>query len=645
MGRYVKSNKEENQLPKMLGVVKQGDKLIFSVAVPNASACTLKLYSKIDINIIKEISMKKSFRFGNIFSASVPESEVSSVLGYRYEAFGKEFIDPYAPRILGREQYGMIPYVKGEREGRLQGLLGAWDTSEYSLDEDEPLCHSYSDLILYKLHVRGFTKSDDSKVRHKGTYKGIIEKIPYFKELGINALFFMPFVEFNERMEPTPLLSELPYAASEYQNKVRFSYQDSKADCKLNFWGYTTDSFYFAPKSSYASNPDDASNEMKQMIKILHENGIEVLMDMNFPREMDVLCMIDCLRYWAHHYHIDGFRTNVEDSIQQLFAKDPYLVGIKLFTTHWNTDAIYGRETVPRKKMLADYNDGFLIDVRRFLKGDEGQIGHIMERIRSNPEKSGVINYIADHNGFTLADVYAYDCKHNEANKEGNRDGTDFNYSWNCGVEGDTNRRKINELRLQMIKNAWLLLFLSQGTPMILQGDEFGNSQEGNNNAYCQDNSMGWVSWSGKKKQKELFSFVKQLIHFRKAHPVLHNVRELSGLDILSCGCPDISYHGSKAWYPDHSHSSRTLGVLLHGAFALKDKTTSDASCYIAMNAHWEEHSFALPSFHINTEWKLVLSSKEEKLLDEKREGKIGYKTSVVVPARTIQVFLCESVK
>lgn len=644
MGRYVKSKKEKIQLPMMQGVVKQGNSLVFSVAVPNASACTLKLYSKMDVSEIRDIPMHKNLRFGNIFSALVPDSEVSSVLGYRYEAFGKEFIDPYATKILGREQYGMAPYVTGENMGRLEGLLGSWDTFEYTMDDDEPLCYSYSDLILYKLHVRGFTKSNDSNVQHKGTYRGIIEKIPYFKELGINALLLMPCVEFNERMEPTPLLSELPYAANEYQKKGVVPYQISNEDCKLNFWGYTTDCFYFAPKSSYASNTEDASNEMKQMIKELHENGIEVVLDMNFPGEMDVQCMIDCLRYWAHYYHIDGFRINVEEPIQQLFARDPYLVGIKLFTTYWNTTAIPRREVVPHKKTLADYNDGFLIDVRRFLKGDEGQIGQIMKRIRSNPEMRGVINYITDHNGFTLADVYSFDCKHNETNNEGNRDGTDFNYSWNCGVEGDTNRRKIKALRLQMMKNAFLFLFLSQGTPMILQGDEFGNSQGGNNNAYCQDNSSGWVSWSSQKKQKELFSFVKQLINFRKAHPVFHNVRELSGLDILSCGCPDISYHGSKAWYPDNSHSSRMLGVLLYGAFALKNKTTSDDTFYIAMNAHWEEHSFALPSFHSNTEWKLILSSREEKNTDSTEDRKKSLKTSVVVPARTIQVFWCETV-
>lgn len=644
MGRATKS-KEEYQLPKMLGVGKQGNNFVFSVAVPNAPACTLKLYSKWDVSIFREIKMQNSLRFGNVFSVTVPESEVSSALGYRYEAFGKEFIDPYATKILGREQYGLIPNVIGENKERLHGLLGTWDFTEFQWGEDTPLCHSYSDMILYKLHVRGFTKSDDSKVRNKGTYKGIIEKIPYFKELGINALFFMPCVEFNERMEPVPLLSELPNATNEYHKKGNFPYHISKEECKLNFWGYTTDGFYFAPKSSYASTPYDASNEMKQMVKKLHENGIEIVLDMNFPGEMSAQCMIDCLRYWVHYYHIDGFRTNVEESIQQLFARDPYLVGIKLFTTHWNTDAIYGREMVPHTKTLAEYTDGFLIDVRRFLKGDEGQIGQIMARIRTNPEKIGVINYITDHNGFPLADLYSYDGKHNEANKEGNRDGTDFNYSWNCGVEGDTSRRKIKELRLQMMKNAFMFLLLSQGTPMILQGDEFGNSQEGNNNAYCQDNSIGWVSWSEKKKNKELFSFVKQLICFRKFHPVLHNVRELGGIDILSCGCPDISYHGSKAWYPDYSHSSRTLGVLFHGAFALKDRTTSDASCYIAMNAHWEEHSFALPSFQTNSEWKLALSSKEDKTFDKEGNNNISYKTSVVVPARTIQVFLCEMVK
>lgn len=640
MGQKAKHNIEDTQLAEVLGVTKQGDYLVFTVAISNAKECILKLYSKKDGSIRKTIPMQQTGRLSNLFTTSIKESETSSILGYRYEAFGKEFIDPYATKIIGRQQYGVPASIECEDGSKIKGLLGSWDFSEFPWGKDRELHYTYEELILYKLHVRGFTKGEDSGVKHKGTWKGIIEKIPYLKELGINAVFLMPCVELNERIEMEPLLSGIPTKTTEFFKSSRVSYRLKEEEpCKLNYWGYTTDSFYFAPKSSYASEPWNASSEMKQMIKKLHEHGIEVLMEMHFSKASAPTMILDCLHYWVKEYHIDGFRTNLEEPLQQFLAMDPYLGRVKLFATFWNVEGIYGRDRIPADKNLAVYHDGFLVDVRRFLKGEEGQVRNLMGRIRLNSEKTGVINYIADHNGFTLADLYRYDDKHNEANGEGNKDGTEFNYSWNCGTEGETKKRKINELRLQMSKNALMLLFLSQGTPMILQGDEFGNSSQGNNNAYCQDNEIGWINWASKKKNKELFLFVKELIQFRKDHPVLHNVRELSGIDFLSCGCPDISFHGSRAWYPEDSNTSRSLGILLCGAFAMVDKVKSDDSCYIAINAHWEEHEFALPSIQKNSEWRLAFTTSMEKEINLVEQC-----ASVVLPKRTIAVFLVSTV-
>ena len=610
-----------------LGVTKTEDCFIFAVSVPNARECRLKIYDSKTNQLMNEYIMKQEQRIGSVFAIWIPKEELVGDC-YLYEALDKEFIDPYAKRIIGRDKYGET--LASEQ------IYGTWDFDIFDWSEDVRCELKYTDLIMYKLHVRGFTMNAKSGVSHKGTYRGVIEKIPYLKELGVNAVFLMPCIEYNEVISQRDRYG-VPQYTKDYVNKGSYpiSYTVESNPTKINFWGYTTDSYYFAPKASYASKPKECIHEFKTMVKMLHKASIEVILDMNFPKEFGPMYVLECLRFWVSEYHIDGFRVNIDSSTELLLATDPYLAQTKLLASHWNTSEIYAKEVEPDYKNLAQYNEGFLCEVRRFLKADEEQVGRFVDRFKNNSEKAGVINYITDHNGFTLNDLYMYDIKHNEANGENNHDGTDYNYSWNCGIEGPTRRKKVQDLRNQMRYNALAALFLSQGTPMLLAGDEFGNSQQGNNNAYCQDNEIGWLDWSKKNKNLELFNFVKQLIQIRKQHPVLRNSLRLRGMDYISCGKPDISFHGIRAWYPDYSNYSRTIGIMLCGEYAWLDKRTKDQSCYLIFNMHWESHSFDLPQLDKRKEWKLCMLTNKGFLEEEILTSK-----SILLEARTTALLI-----
>lgn len=619
------------QFPNPFGVTKQDGCMIFVVSVPNAKTCKLKIYDSLTKQLVSEYLLKDEHCIGSVFSIKLRMSEISGDC-YRYEAWNKEFIDPYARRIIGRDNFAL-----GRSEGE---CFGTWDFEQFDWSGEQRTQYSYNDLLIYKLHVRGYTMNSKSGVRHKGTYRGIIEKIPYMKGLGINAVFLMPCVDFNEMINQQERVYGVPKYTKDFANKGNFqTVMSERPNTSLvNFWGYTTDAFFFAPKSSYASKPVECIKEFKTMVKALHQASIEVIMDMYFPKEMGPMMILECLRFWKIQYHIDGFRVNTDSSTEMLLATDPYLAKTKLLATSWNIREIYPKDVEPEFKNLAEYNEGFLSDVRRFLKSDEEQVGRFVERQKRGEEKTGVINYITDHNGFCLNDLYMYDIKHNMGNGENNHDGTDYNYSWNCGVEGPSKKKKVNELRAKMRFNALATLFLSQGTPMLLAGDEFANSQNGNNNAYCQDNEIGWVDWKKRTINKSMIDFVKQLIRLRKQHPVLHNPCKLRGMDYISCGKPDISFHGVKAWYPDYSNYSRTIGIMLCGEYACIDKKNKDQSCYLVFNMHWEPHQFDLPHLDRTQEWRLYMMT--DKGFLEKKEQIVT--RSITLEARTMAILFEE---
>ena len=658
--------------PEPLGATVSGSYVNFAVSVPAAEEVTLRLYRGASAEPAYAITMEAEDRTASVFSVCVKLGSETPEGGwqYDYEAKGIRFTDPYARLLAGRERFGKRLSAKEERLVR-----GIVRPAGNGAALGRPGI-AMNDLILYKLHVRGFTK--ETKSANAGTYAALAGKTEYLRSLGINAVLLMPVTEFNEcwregdRDESVPAFSATPYyRGSGMQSRIPEEIaEETERERKVNYWGYARRYFLFAPKASYASDPGRADAEFRAMVRKLHAAGIEVLLEMMIPADTNRSLAHDALRFWVREYGIDGFRLGGDSIDVRMLATDPYLADTKLLCGGWDANGIYGSQAEPKTPMLAEYNDGYLADARRFLKGDEGMTRTFAGRVTRSSANVGVINYITDHNGFTLADLYMYDVKHNEANGEHGRDGSDYNHSWNCGAEGPDRRRKIRDLRIRMRKNAILAMMVSQGAPMLLAGDEFGNSQGGNNNAYNQDNSTGWVNWAEQKRQAEFTAFVREAIALRKAHPVLHNPVPLKGMDYLSSGAPDVSVHGREAWRPDDSPYNRCLGILLSGDFArLKrqpnanaqtpdnnesttvEQTASaeaqtatgrgpaqteqdarDDSFYLIFNMYWEEQTFAIPVLPGRGGFRIALAT-DRSLETGKEVGDL-----LTIPARTIAV-------
>lgn len=560
------------------GVSYLNQTVYFKIMHASADECYLLLYHKQDASKNKRILMERMPGARRIFTLSLEQFPYFEY-EYCFEAQGESFLEPNAKVVLGRETFG---------KKQEYTLRGGFLTPYEAFEEEQPLQYKFHDLIIYKLHVRGFTMHESSGVEHKGTYRGIIEKIPHLLKLGINAVLIMPMTEFDELEQP----------------------KHYRCDRKrINCWGFETSSYLYAPKQSFAADIQHPDLEVKQMIAELHRNGIEVFLEMNFTNQTNPMLIADCLVYWNQEYHVDGFKTNLKEQYRSMIASTPMLRNVKLMDTWWNRAEILEFTEGELPEGLAEYNDGFKVDARKFLKGDEAQVNSYMTRVKYNPEDMAVINYISNHDGFTLHDVYTYDVKHNEANGENNFDGSEYNYSWNCGVEGETKSRKVTALRKKMVENALLALFLSQGTPLLLAGDEFGNTQNGNNNMYCQDNEAAWIDWTLLNKNRKLMEFVRSLIALRRKHPILHQEKEMRAMDYIYCGLPDLSFHGTKAWQPDLSYYSRELGVLYCGKYVPVSRRQFDETFYIIYNMHWEQHEFGLPNLPVNMKWSFLLAT------------------------------------
>lgn len=589
-------------------------------AVAAAKACSLLLFVKEDKNgkearfrEVRNIPFPEEGKTGHVWSMTL--NGAFDDLYYAFEADGKRFSDPYGRSFAGRERWGRLSHAK-----RL--LLTPVAEPEFDWQGDRPLHIPYEDCIVYRAHVRGLTKHASSGTEHRGTFRGVVDKIPYFKELGITTLELLPPVEFQEVMMPENVEGN-PYGMSEPTGR-------------LNYWGYAKAGM-FAPKASYADPGTNPVTEFKYMVRELHKAGLEVVPELYFSGKEVPEFVLETVRFWVREYHVDGIHlTGYAPTV--LLAKDPYLADTKLWALSWEAE----KPVAGEKKHLGEYNDGFLIDMRRALKGDEEQMSSLIYRNRRNPAETGVLNFMAGTNGFTMMDMVSYDQKHNEANGENNRDGSDYNYSWNCGAEGHVRKKKIQELRSRQLRNAMLLLFLSQGTPVLLAGDEFGNSQNGNNNAYCQDNEISWLNWNLNKWDQALLDFVKHVIAFRKAHPVFHMKQEPRVMDYLACGHPDISYHGVNAWQPEFENFRRQIGILYCGAYAKKPNGENDDFFFVIFNMHWEPHSFALPNLPKNLVWSLAFDTSDSAAggyYEEGQERQILNQKNYMVPSRSVLVF------
>ena len=593
-----------------MGAVPVKDGIVFSMERKNNEEASLLLYKKGSKEVIQEIPFPATNTIGDIVCVKA-EKIASARYEYNFCIDGKVTLDPYAKVLIGTGKFG-------EEHPEGHEVRCAMIAGNYDWEDDRKPQIAYEDAVMYSFHVRGFTKQRYSGVRNKGTFLGITEKAEYFKELGINQIKLMPAYEFAE-MESV-------------KTHARYR-KEEELPKRLNYWGYTK-AFHFAPKRAYAATKDPV-REFKDMVKTMHRLGIEVLMEFYFPEGCSPRYITECLQYWVQEYHVDGFHVRGVQGICNLMATDPLFADTKLLNIYFPVEEIYGKKNLPKKRMVAECNDGFMIDVRRFLKGDEESLKAFAERMRRNPKGSGLINYIASHDGFTLCDLVSYEERHNEDNGEQNRDGRVQNYSWNCGEEGKSRKKKILELRNRQMKNAWCMLLLSAGTPMILAGDEFCNSQLGNNNPYCLDNEISWLDWKGYKSgNSEMFRFVKDLIAFRKKHKILHMGQELSMTDSLSCGFPGISYHSSSAWYGELDGQNRKIGVMYCGKYADEDELI-----YIAYNMHWMEHTFALPALPGGYRWNVALDTSEG-ILEEDKWRLLPDSRQVQVSSRTVIVLI-----
>ena len=563
---------------------------------------------------------------GNLFSVFVEGLPIEEGGTYGYEIDGELCDDRYKKMSSSKRKWG-------ETDLKEENLKGGFYQPEFDWEGDTPLKLPFSQVISYSMHVRGFTKHASSGVKEKGTFLGIVSKIPYLKELGINQIELLPAYEFYELDSEKEMLPKgHPKYEAENQQPVPM---------KMNYWGFKEGS-YFIPKTSYAYG-NDVVAEFKTLVKCLHQNGIELVMQFYFPEKVNRNLILDCLDFWVTDYHVDGFHIKGEQLPIDLIATRSLLADTKLYYTYYNRDSLLKTED-GINHYIAEVNPEYMTDMRRFLKSDEDMLQAFLYRQRRNPSDVHVINYLTAYEGFTLNDLVSYDYKHNDTNGEDNKDGSNYNYSWNCGIEGATRKKAVQKLRMKQMKNAMVLLLLSQGTPMILAGDEFCNTQLGNNNAYCQDNEVTWLNWKQTKQSQEMLSFVKELITLRKAHPILHKEEELRIMDYAACGYPDLSYHGDSAWYPKLDTHIRHVGVMLCGKYARIDRMTEDAFFFIAYNMHWEPHHFGLPKLPKGMSWQFCFATEEELGQDTFAKALALKQEEVTVPERTILVLIGKAV-
>lgn len=604
------------------GIMIEKDGIHFGYYACTEETPVLLLYRKGTEEVVAELPFPKQNVSGSLYTMKVRFQP--SQYEYNFREGDAVVTDPYAKKISGRERFGQEPSESPH------AIRGGFTVKKYNWGEDCLPQIPYNEAVMYHLHVRGFTMQKNSGVRRKGTFAGLKEKIPYLKELGINQVKLMPVYEFAEVVPRISRKRRPPKSQSEAKERA-FEKQNPDGLYKLNYWGYG-DGFYFAPKASYAAgkNPED---ELKDMVKAFHGQGIEVLLEFCFTDRADVSMIGQCLDHWANEYHIDGFSIIARESVSAELARLPLFRKRKLIC-NWFPDSVkeYNREE--NFCQLAQSNDGFMNDCRRLLKGDGECLEAFSHRLRSNPAGCAEINYMTNHDGFTLMDLVSYNQKHNLENNEQDHDGSNYNCSWNCGVEGPSKKRDIVNLRMRQRKNAYAMMLFAQGTPMLLAGDELGNTQDGNNNPYCHDSELTWVDWSKRRGNRELTDFVKAAIAYRKSHKVLHQGRELKCSDYLSSGYPDLSFHGDRAWYGDFEQPHRHLGCLYSGYYAGEEDFL-----YIAYNFHWDEQEFALPLLPKGQSWyKVMDTSQKESFPAQEMQECLKDAKAVLIPARTIVI-------
>lgn len=673
---------------RMYGACVASNGVSFTINSHGATRCTLLLFKPQASKPYARIPFPDSYRIGDTYSMLVfdikpDEFEYAFSFDGPYEPakgllFNEEnvLLDPYSRAVTGQRKWGEKPEGGKDFEYRARVVKSSFDWGNI-----KQLEQPFEDLVIYETHVRGYTKDKSSGVSAPGTFAGLKDKIPYLKDLGINAVELMPIFEFDE-MESARVVDGVQL---------------------YNYWGYNTVSF-FAPNTSYAFNEEHnhEGDELKSLIKALKENGIEVILDVVFNHTAEgnemgpcfsfkgidnnvyymltpdahyynfsgcgnvMNCnhpvvrsfIIDCLRHWAIEYRVDGFRFDLASilgrdqngapmanpPILESLAFDPVLGKMKLIAEAWDAGGLYQVGSFPSWNRWAEWNGRYRDDMRSFLKGDDGMAGNAITRITGSrdlysPESRGhkaSVNFLTCHDGFTLYDLYSYNEKHNEKNGWNNTDGDNNGHSWNCGAEGETDDPNVNGLRRRLIKNAFAALLCSRGPAMFFAGDEFCNTQFGNNNAYCQDNIISWLDWSRLEEFKEIHDFVRHMIQFRKEHPILRKMTKPS-----SCQFPEISVHNGTPFNASTDYKTKLIGIMYAGR---NEEDKEDDIVFYCMNAYWEPLVMQLPVLPNGKHWHVDTNTNAEYFDGEDFTAKtefLGVNT-IRVPARTTIILVAE---
>ena len=565
----------------------------FCIKVIRKCKCLyMNLYERNVEEPIEKIEFPLESRIGDVWFLQV-NMRLKKTYEYALEDEKGCFVDEYGKCFSGRDSFGKISLMDNPMRSPVYVSDFDW---ECDFENSKTLNNKDLDSsFIYRLHLRGFTKSSSSKVVDKGTFKGLVGKIDYLKELEVDFVDIMPATEFDEFIR----------VGGSWVSLFDKDKKEKKENIRVNYWGYTN-SLNFAPKASFATRKNrNPINEYKLMVKALHEAGIGVIQEFFFVNK-SISHIIDVLRYWKLEYHIDGFHLTGVDCCEDI-VKDPYLLDSKFIFTN----KIY--ESKGKNIISMDYD--YMNNMRRYLKGDEGMIPFISNVLDN---RSSYMNFIADINGFSLADIYKYDYKHNEENGENNTDGSNMNFSWNCGFEGDTQKLQVLNLRKRMYLNAIFLLMISKGTLCIFSGDEVLQSKNGNNNTYCQDNDISYFNWKLVNKNKDFLDFVKSMLEFRKEY-------------ILGKEQKKTSVHGMQVWKPDFEYYNRQMGILIEGK----------QDVYIILNMHWDKHEFSLPTIKRSSDWHVLINTDDINAPFKKAETqKTEDQRNIVVEGRSCVVLV-----
>lgn len=586
---------EEGNYEKM-GVWREGEALVFTFEGEKEDECCILLYGK-NHKLTDRIEVPREYCLGSVRSVKIAGINADT-LTYNYEINGRVVSDIYARRTIGRERWNDTSRIA---EG--YAVYCGYDAGEFDWKSELRPEVARSRMVMYKLHVRGFSMDAGIRGKTRGTFCAIRERIPYLKELGITTIELMPVYEFEEMLLPKKpsIPSYLKWEEKEGDLIVK---EMPKAPERVNYWGYVPGN-YFAVKASYSSSPN-ASREFKELIYALHANGMECVMEMYFEEHMNQNVILDALHYWVREFHVDGFHLLGSSLPVTAISQSLLLRRSKIFYTDFAPMLLEQKKGFPH---LFVYSDEYLYPVRKMLNQAGGTIEEFVCQQRKQHPIQGFVNYIAGNNGFTLYDLFSYVEKHNEANGEENEDGSNWNYSSNCGVEGRTGRHFVKELRELKLRNAIAILMLAQGVPMLMAGDEIGNSQDGNNNAYCQDNRIGWVNWKRAGAFGWLTEFTAKMIRFRREHPILSSETPMKLNDYQRKGFPDLSYHGENAWLSSFSGDRQAVGMMYCGEYAKKEDGTWDDFIYVGYNFHSGLSLLALPKLPGKKQWRLVMDT------------------------------------